>query len=106
MHAQLPEGVPLNDRRRHLVMDLSEQSEPVPVDKVMEITARVAKTYANKSYKTIARDLKKLIEMDLVEYREDKVRAKKEKVLGMRPFVAKPEEKKPKESPLEKSVAG
>ncbi len=52
-------------RRRHLALDLSV--EPVPLAKVREVSIRVAKDYANKSDKTLRRDLAILEEMGLVE---------------------------------------
>lgn len=52
-------------RRRRLALDLSV--EPVPLAKVREVSIRVAKDYANKSDKTLRRDLAILKEMGLVE---------------------------------------
>lgn len=65
-------------RRRHLIIDLSNFAEPVPLSKVSHISPRLAEEYAKKSDKTIKRDIILLEDMGLVEQTKKGVRAKKE----------------------------
>jgi Fic family protein len=78
-------------RRRHLILDLSERDEPVPMSKILEVSPRVAAAYATKTPKTLARDLKVLLEMELVEARGNKYRARKEVILAFLPLRRKAE---------------
>lgn len=70
-------------RRRHLALDLSV--EPTPITKVREISARVAEDYANKSQKTLRRDLTILEEMELIEVASGTVRANIDTILAFLP---------------------
>ena len=54
-------------RQRHLVLDLSAATEPVPAGKVRELTPRLARDYADQSPKTLQRDLAALEELGLIE---------------------------------------
>lgn len=74
-----------NHRQRHLVLDLSRLEHPVPTDKIEEISTRIAKSYAKKTSKTLARDLNKLREMDLIEKTHSGWVAKKETILSFLP---------------------
>jgi Fic family protein len=73
-------------RRKWLVFDLSHQQDPewevgvgpVPISKIRYITPRIAEAYANKTDKTIKRDINALVEMGLVERTPKGVRAKPE----------------------------
>jgi Fic family protein len=53
-------------RRRHLVMDLSQSTEPVPRAGLKEISPRVAADYVGRTDKTMSRDLNELLRMKLV----------------------------------------
>jgi Fic family protein len=53
-------------RRRHLIIDLTSQKDPVPVSKVRHISPRIAEEYANKTDKTVKRDLNDLEKMRLI----------------------------------------
>ncbi len=78
---------PANERRRHLILDLSAQSEPIVISKIKEMTPRVAADYSKKTYRTLLRDLAELIELDLVELKKEDmtIRVKKEKILAFLP---------------------
>ncbi|MBU2464430.1 MAG: Fic family protein, partial [Candidatus Edwardsbacteria bacterium] len=73
-------------RQRNLVLDLSDSDKPVMPQKIAELSPRLAKDYANKTYKTIQRDLNALEKMNLIERTADGVRAKKETILAFLPW--------------------
>lgn len=79
-------------RRRHLVLDLSRQSAPVPISNLPEISTRIAQAYAGKTRKTLARDIKALEEMGLVARKGRLVRARKEIIRAFLPAKAASEE--------------
>ena len=53
-------------RRRQLVVDLSEETEPVPIVQLRYISPRTAEAYAGKTDNTIRRDVNVLEKMDLI----------------------------------------
>ena len=53
-------------RRRRLVIDMSDDLDPVPLSKIRYISPRIAESYANKTDKTVQRDLVILQAMKLV----------------------------------------
>jgi len=57
---------PAEERRRHLVLDLSRSAEPVRRSQLTSISPRVAKVYSAKTNKTLSRDLNALQEMRLI----------------------------------------
>ena len=65
-----------NTRQRRLVLDLADNLETVPLDKLRHITPRIAEAYADKTDKTVQRDVNRLIEMGLVEKEKAGYRAK------------------------------
>ena len=73
---------PSDVRRRHLVLDLSEHEEPVPISKLRDLGPRVAAAYAKKTAKTLSRDLNALLQIGLLESTREGFRAKKEIILG------------------------
>lgn len=73
-------------RQRNLVLDLSDSDKPVMPQKIAELSPRLAKDYANKTYKTIQRDLNTLEKMNLIERTAGGVRAKKETILAFLPW--------------------
>jgi Fic family protein len=54
-------------RRRDLVLALSKKIEPIPVAQLRYISPRIAEAYANKTQKTVQRDLNELEEMKLIK---------------------------------------
>lgn len=72
-------------RQRHLVLDLSSQSDPVPLAKIRSMSPESAEAYADKTLHTILRDLEKLIAMGLIERKPDGFRAKRENILAFLP---------------------
>jgi Fic family protein len=86
-------------RQRDLVLDLSLGRDPVPINKLKELTPRLAREYAGKSSKTLQRDLQMLETLDLVERTPEGVRANRELILAFLPWrkkVEKVESKKKK----------
>jgi len=73
------------DRRRRLAIDLSNQVEPVPIAKVRHISPRIAEAYANKTDKTVRRDINSLERMGLLTVTDKEVRVKSETMLGFLP---------------------
>lgn len=77
-------------RRRDLLMDLSDEAEPVPYENIFTLSQRVARHYVNKTPKTLMRDLIKLLDAGLINYKDGKVSARKEMVLAFLPVRALP----------------
>ena len=73
-------------RKRHLVLDLSEIDDPIPLAKLREVSARVAAAYAKKTLKTLSRDVISLMDMGLIEQTADGYRANKEAILAFLPL--------------------
>jgi len=76
---------PTQVRRRHLVLDLSMQTESVPVSKIPDISARMAQAYARRTYKTLIRDLNAMRDAELLTLNEKGYRARKEIILAFLP---------------------
>jgi Fic family protein len=72
-------------RRRRLVLDISKAERPFPVSHIRLASPQTAEAYQGKTSKTIARDLKELVDMDLVRVEDGHVRARKEIVLAFLP---------------------
>src|SRR5262249_39634763 len=72
-------------RQRRLVLDLSEQPEAVSFSNLVEISPRIAKAYANKTSRTLTRDLNRLLEMNLIVKENHRYRANKELILAFLP---------------------
>lgn len=77
-------------RRRDLVLVLSTASTPVPLNKILDLSSRLALAYARLHPRTLTRDLNVVIDMDLVTQAPDGYSAKKEKILAFLPFSQKP----------------
>lgn len=77
---------PSEIRRRHLALDISAQAQPFPMGQLKSVTPRIAEHYAKLSSKAIARDVKALVEMGLVEITKEGVRAKRETILSFLPY--------------------
>jgi Fic family protein len=76
---------PTAERRRHLVLDLSNKPDPVPRSALNSLSPRVAAAFAQKTGMTLTRDLNALHEMGLVERTKDGWRARREIVLAFLP---------------------
>lgn len=57
---------PTDLRRRQLVVDLSEETEPVPIVRLRYLSPGIAEAYAGKTDQTIRRDVNVLERMDLI----------------------------------------
>ena len=81
---------PADLRRRDLIEDLSRIVEPqaIPYQQVPLISPRVAKHYAQKTTKTLIRDIEQLYEMRLLTYEKGLIRARKEEILAFLPTQA------------------
>lgn len=79
---------PSHIRCRHLALDLSGEKEPVSLDKLPEISPRLAAAYARKTRKTLSRDLNMLLKMELVIREKTGYRARKELILAFLPIKA------------------
>lgn len=79
-------------RQRHLVLDLSRTGQPVPVTEIKDLSPRLARAYADRTTKTLSRDLHSLVAMDLIEVRNGAARAKRERILAFLPERANREE--------------
>ena len=64
-------------RRRHLVLDLSEQDEPVQRRHIRHLTPRLAEAYSGKTDKTITRDLNALKRIGLITRTRQTISANK-----------------------------
>jgi Fic family protein len=71
---------PAGLRKRRLILDLSERAEPVPVSEMRYVSPRIAEAYANKSDKTIQRDLSELEALDLLVREKGGIRPRREKM--------------------------
>lgn len=76
---------PTFDRRRHLVLALSQHEEPVPASDLAGLSPRLAAEYARKTPRTLSRDLNFLISMGLIDRDDHGVRALKERILAFLP---------------------
>jgi len=72
-------------RQRRLVIDLSRQPSPVPRARIPEISPRLAQAYANRTPKTLARDLNALCATGLIAQTPQGYRACKERILAFQP---------------------
>jgi Fic family protein len=72
-------------RRRRLVLDISKAEQPYPTSHLRLASPETAAAYNGKTSKTLARDLRTLLEMGLIKLEEGKVHARKEIVLAFLP---------------------
>ncbi len=88
-------------RRRELVLELSRASgsEFVSRSKITGLTPRLATLYANKTAKTLVRDLNYLKDMELVRTEKGKVRAFRELILAFLPDSIPPRPSQPPGEP-------
>lgn len=78
-------------RRRHLALDLGMKSDWVAISEVTSLTSRLAEAYADKTPKTIQRDLGALERLDLIVREARRVRARREIVQSFLPLRVSPE---------------
>ncbi len=76
-----------DQRRRHLVLDLSTLPAPVPRGKLREVSPRVAREYAGKTDKTLSRDLNALERMGLVRRQPDGYVPARDAILSFLPII-------------------
>lgn len=84
---------PSQQRQRHLVLDLSQMPEPVPMAKLSEISPRLAKAYAVKTGKTLSRDVNTLVKMGLIAATPKGYEAQRQLILSFLPPRATPRQK-------------
>lgn len=77
-------------RQRHLALDLGIQPEWVPLAQITELTPRLAKAYANKTPKTLQRDLTALAATGLIVREAKRVRARRELIFAFLPLRKRP----------------
>jgi hypothetical protein len=73
-------------RQRHLALDLGAMKDWVNVGDIDELTPRLAKAYANKTPKTVQRDLNVLAGMKLIDRASRRVRARRELIFAFLPL--------------------
>lgn len=75
-----------DQRRRRLVLDLSKSERPVRFSALFDLSPKVASYYAQRTPRTLTRDLKYLAEMNLVVYEDGGWRANKGLIMAFLPF--------------------
>ena len=73
-------------RQRHLALDIGASNDWVNVGNLAELTPRLAKAYANKTPKTVQRDLNVLTSMKLIDRESRRVRARRELIFAFLPL--------------------
>jgi hypothetical protein len=69
-------------------LDLSDRAEPVPFAKLSDVSPRLAKAYAGKTQRTLARDVNALLKMNLLKKEQAGISARKEVILAFLSFKA------------------
>jgi Fic family protein len=77
-----------SERRKHLVLDLSRKKSLTLLSELLQLSPRVAAAYANKTKRTLARDVNSLVKMRLVFASPKGVRARKGRILAFLPITA------------------
>jgi Fic family protein len=77
-------------RRRTLALELSRRKEPVPEEKAEELRQLLIDVYRDKTTKTVLRDLKELVRLQLIEKTEQGYRALRSRILAFVPVLAVP----------------
>lgn len=73
-------------RQRHLALDLGMRNDWVNIGEITELTPRLAKAYANKTPKTVQRDLNVLAAMSVISREPKRVRARRELIFAFLPL--------------------
>lgn len=77
-------------RQRHLALDLGMQTGWVQIGTIPELTPRLAKAYANRTSKTLQRDLNRLAGMGIIIREPKQVRARRELIFAFLPLRNQP----------------
>ncbi len=72
-------------RRKHLVLDLSNEPKAVSLTKIRYISPRIAEAYAGKTEKTVTRDINELAKMGLLTKTPKGIRASTERMQAFIP---------------------
>jgi len=72
-------------RQRELVLALSKREIAIPISGIPHLSLRLAEAYARRSKKTVARDIKTVIEMGLVLQTPEGLRVPMERMLALLP---------------------
>lgn len=81
---------PARSRQRALAIELGRRDDWVPQRDLMGLTPEIARAYADKTTKTLTRDLNQLKKVGYLVTRGGRWRANMERVRGMRPFTVDP----------------
>lgn len=75
-------------RQEHLVIALTEAKSPVPANKIKELTPRLAAEYANKTSRTLSRDINSILKKHpgLIKVTPDGVCATPETIIAFLPW--------------------
>jgi len=76
---------PTHVRRRHLVLDLSREAEPVSAARIPDISPRLARAYAKRTDKTLVRDVNAMCRSGLLVKTSKGYRARRELILAFLP---------------------
>ena len=66
VHKMFGDDQPTDIRKRHLVLDLAQKDQPVPMKEMRHVSPRIAESYASKTDRTVKRDVEELIEYKLI----------------------------------------
>ena len=89
-----------NDRRKRLVLALSRRDEAVPKNEVRRLTPELAEEYAEKTPRTVSRDLNTLLEMDLIRSTRHGYVVNKERILAFLPTRIRDQENEEDSQPM------
>lgn len=107
VYERFGQGSSAHLRRRRLVLALSNITENdgwIRVSKIPELTPKLAQAYANKTTKTLTRDLNAIAQMNLIQRAHRSVRANKRLILAFLPSRALAEGDRENERQLEQSA--
>ncbi len=76
-------------RQIALLLALSESDDPIPLNKLRRLSVELAEMYAQKTAKTLTRDVNHLLEMGLAVREDGGVRARREIILAFLPKMIK-----------------
>ncbi len=74
-----------DQRKKRLVLDLSEKTTPVPFNELVEVSPRVAFAYARKTRRTLLRDVGELIGVQLLVRTDEGFTANKQLITAFLP---------------------
>jgi Fic family protein len=94
VHQELDSGGAAHARQRHLLIALLGQREPVHRSKLSDLSPKVIKDYANKTTKTMTRDLNQLRSRGLLLFSGGGYKANTDLIRGFLPDRAQPSARK------------